>query len=516
MKNGINIFTLIIVVTFLLLSSTSLFGKDSIDELIKPEIRSGIAKIEGQIYNYKPKTGDKGLTICVGYKNIVTGEDVKIECRVNESNKFILDVPLERSVALVGFNIATDMNDYGWRTIGLNQDKRLQLTIKFKDSTEFEISGKGGLDISDDDMLNTYIASGRFDEFNTWDDYSKMSPVVFFEKTRNGEFAKRLEFAMDSLSFSKPMKGAIMDDLTLLFLKGRVLVYKIVADQDFSNNGTKTLYSEFSAVEPDLASYSFLKEYDLNNSKYLHTYRYPDFLRRFLSISAFKIPIIGNDNVENWLNVVKKSIKDVVGFDSGLFYDMLVAKAYSIQLEEEHSPFSDLQVENIKKYFNAKNANFIKILLKSNDALTSLIEHNNDLKICEAPLVNKEGLMDSIVSRYKGHVVLVDFWATWCGPCLEGHKSMKPLKNELKDKGVKFVYFTTVSSPKPLWDGKIKEIGGEQYYLSKETWEYLLDAFGFEGIPSYLIIDKKGIVKQKFTGFPGIDKMREMLEKLNN
>lgn len=497
------------------MSSTSLSGKDSTDELIKPEIRFGIAKIQGQIFNYKPKTGDKGLTICVGFTNVVTGEKVKIETKVDDSNKFMMDVPLERSVALVGLNITTDMNDYGWRTIGLNQDKSLQLTIKFKDSTEFEISGKGGLDISSSDMLNATTASSRFIEFNTWDDYSKMTPEEFFEKTMHGELAKRMEFAMDSLSFSKQIRGFLMDDFTLLFLKGRVLVYKIVADQDFSNNGKKIFYSDYSAIEPDLATYSFLKEYDLNNPKYLYSFNYSVFLRRFLSISAFKIPIIGNDNVDDWLNVVKKSIKDVVGFDSGLFYDMLVANAYSLQLDEEHSPFSELQVENIKKYFSEKNAIFVKILMKSNDDLTSLIEHNNDLKICEVPLVNKEVLMDSILSRYKGHVVLVDFWATWCGPCLEGHKSMKSLKNELKDKGVKFVYFTTVSSPKPLWDGKIKEIGGEQYYLSNESWEYLLDAFGFKGIPSYLIIDKEGVVKQKFTGFPGVDKMREMLEELN-
>jgi hypothetical protein len=91
---------------------------------------------------------------------------------------------------------------------------------------------------------------------------------------------------------------------------------------------------------------------------------------------------------------------------------------------------------------------------------------------------------------------------------------MKPLKDELKDKGVVFVYLTNGSSPKSLWEGKIKGIGGEQYYLSDSEWEYVMDSFAFKGIPSYLIYDKNGELKHKFTGFQGTDKMKEMIEVL--
>jgi len=99
-------------------------------------------------------------------------------------------------------------------------------------------------------------------------------------------------------------------------------------------------------------------------------------------------------------------------------------------------------------------------------------------------------------------------------PCMNAHMDMKPLKDELKDKGVVFVYLTDGSSPKPLWEGKIKSIGGEQYYFTDSQWKYVMDSFSFTAIPTYLIYDKTGQLKHKFTGFPGTDKMREMIGEL--
>lgn len=515
MKNFTNKFTGLLLFVFFAMSTNLIFGNVSADKLITPNIRLGIARIEGHIANYIPKAKDEGLTICVRFSNVVTGEGVSVEAKVDSSNKFILDVPIERSTALVHLTVNSKSNDYGRYVIGLNQDRPLQLVLTFKDSSEVELSGKGGLGLTKDDMPNIIIATDRFLETPTWDDYSMMTPEVYFEKTRHGELSKRMGLALDSLLFSKQIREFLKDDCTLAFLKGRVLVYKIMAEEDHAGQETKIYYADFSVPEPNLNMYSFLKEYDLNNPKYLYTFFYQDFLHRFLSISAFKIPIIGDTDVEKWLSIVRNSIKGVVGFESGLFYDMLVAKAYSMQLTEQHIPLSKNQIEYINKYYRGKNETFIQIIMKLNDDIIRLVEHNNDLHICEIPSVGKEVLLDSILSRYRGHVVLVDFWATWCEPCMRGHKSMKSIKDELKDKGVKFVYFTTVSSPKDLWNGKIKGIGGEQYYLSNECWEYLLNTFGFEGIPSYLIIDKEGNVKHKFTGFPGMDKMKEMLEELN-
>ncbi len=155
-----------------------------------------------------------------------------------------------------------------------------------------------------------------------------------------------------------------------------------------------------------------------------------------------------------------------------------------------------------------------KVLLKKNEEIIRLGGGKQVLVVNETPVVSKENLMDAIVSKYKGNVVVVDFWATWCIPCLKGINENRIIKNEMKDKNVVFVYIAGASSPQRLWKEKIEGIGGEHYYLTKEEWDYLLDGFDFTGIPTYLFYDTNGVLKHKTTGYPGTEKMKTMIEEI--
>jgi thiol-disulfide isomerase/thioredoxin len=127
--------------------------------------------------------------------------------------------------------------------------------------------------------------------------------------------------------------------------------------------------------------------------------------------------------------------------------------------------------------------------------------------------VAPENILQTILNKYKGKVVLIDVWATWCGPCKAGHQVMKPWKQELKGKNIQFVYITSPTSPLATWQEMIKDIDGDHYYLTKEQYQYILSKYESQGIPTYAIYDAEGNQTFKTIGFSGLDVFKNEVNK---
>ena len=93
-------------------------------------------------------------------------------------------------------------------------------------------------------------------------------------------------------------------------------------------------------------------------------------------------------------------------------------------------------------------------------------------------------------------------------------QKFKTVKSELKGKNIIYLYLTNPSSPKKLWEEKIQSIRGEQYYLTSEGWEYIMDSHGFDAIPTYQLYDTEGELQYQVTGYPGNQVMKEKLTEL--
>lgn len=200
------------------------------------------------------------------------------------------------------------------------------------------------------------------------------------------------------------------------------------------------------------------------------------------------------------------------GTDKGIFFDI----ARNVPLNQSIKNFAPLTDEQ-KAIVATMPAAYRKMLTAANDELLAKIETNKKktgYTIQTVGEVGNEDLFASIISNYKGKVLLVDFWATWCGPCRMANKTMIPMKEELKDKDIVYLYITGESSPLGTWQNMIPDIHGEHFRVTNDQWKFLCDSFKVDGVPTYLVIDREGNVKYKQTGFPGVSQMKEELLKV--
>lgn len=147
------------------------------------------------------------------------------------------------------------------------------------------------------------------------------------------------------------------------------------------------------------------------------------------------------------------------------------------------------------------------------EAQKKLLESMDNVHANAMNTVAPEDFIPTLLKKYEGKVVLFDVWATWCGPCLMGHKMMVPVKEELKDKDIVYVYLSVPSSNKNTWEKMILEITGEHYLINNQQANYIMNLWESQGIPTYAIYDKKGEHKIHITGFPGPDNMKAELIK---
>lgn len=199
------------------------------------------------------------------------------------------------------------------------------------------------------------------------------------------------------------------------------------------------------------------------------------------------------------------------GITEGQFADL--AKASKLYRGiTDFQTLTDAQKEEMKSLPEACQ----QYLMAENDKLLAKIEANKKktgFRVNEAGEVANEDLFASIISKFRGKVLLVDFWATWCGPCRMANKEMAPMKEELKDKDIVYIYITGETSPKGTWENMIPDIHGEHFRVTDKQWAYLGNAMGIEGVPTYFVIDREGNIKYKSVGFPGVQKMKEELNK---
>lgn len=102
------------------------------------------------------------------------------------------------------------------------------------------------------------------------------------------------------------------------------------------------------------------------------------------------------------------------------------------------------------------------------------------------------------LSDYKGKIVVLDFWATWCGPCVASFPKMQELVTKYKDKNVEFLFVNTWEKGE---ESKISErvinfITDKKYNFNVifDSTSKVTDNYKVKGIPTKIVIDKDGSI----------------------
>jgi peroxiredoxin len=100
------------------------------------------------------------------------------------------------------------------------------------------------------------------------------------------------------------------------------------------------------------------------------------------------------------------------------------------------------------------------------------------------------------LSAQKGKVVLVDFWATWCGPCRSEIPNLKQYYTEFQNKDFEIISISLDTKKESLDDYIAKEKLPWKITASLQGWkDETAKLYGVNSIPSYWLMDKKGLLR---------------------
>ena len=267
------------------------------------------------------------------------------------------------------------------------------------------------------------------------------------------------------------------------------------------------LYKDVATTEQDrqIAASVAQKLLDKSNS---WTAEEKDYQRRCNDAVTEKM----NAKMKTMMAAKEQFINQILGNGNSYFKDFIKLQGICKHHFATHSIVPDSLINEVEKMRFPFYANYIRNRNAANLARNAAEKQRGGYFEHKAGDNEGDALLVDLIKDFKGKVVFIDFWNTWCVPCRQAINEMRPMEELYEGKDVVFLFLADDSSPIDAYNGMIPTMKGHHYRLTGSQMSSLKKKWDFTGIPSYVIIGKDGTVKDFHTTFHGVEYYKRKID----